>query len=161
MSELIVDASDEGATAALARALAAALLARPTGAVVALNGPLGAGKTRLVRELAAALGVNPDEVASPTFVLLHEYAGARKIFHCDAYRLRSARELWELGVEEMFDSVAIVLIEWAERVADALPAEYLEVRIEVTGDTSRRFKLRAIGTGYDAAIAALRQAQLE
>lgn len=161
MSELIVEASHERATAALARALAAALVARPVGAVVALNGPLGAGKTRLVSELAAALGVNPDEVASPTFVLLHEYAGLRPIFHCDAYRLRSARELWELGVEEMFESAAIVLIEWAERVTDALPAEHLEVRIEVTGDTSRRFNLRAIGASYDAAIDALRQANLE
>ena len=156
MSDLIVEAVDEAATAALARALAAALATRPGGAVVALNGPLGAGKTSLVRELAAALGVNPDEVASPTFVLLHEYAGARPIFHCDAYRLRSARELWELGVEEMFDSEAIVLIEWADRVADALPAEYLEVRIEVTGDSSRRFNLRATGASYDAVIDALR-----
>ena len=156
MSVLVVEAADDRATAALARALAAALVARPAGAVVALNGPLGAGKTRFVRELAAALGVNPDEVASPTFVLLHEYAGVRPIFHCDAYRLRSARELWELGVEEMFDSEAIVLIEWADRVADALPADYLEVRIEVIGDTSRRFTLRAIGDTYNAAIDALR-----
>ena len=156
MSVLVVEAADDRATAALSRALAGALVARPAGAVVALNGPLGAGKTRFVRELAAALGVNPDEVASPTFVLLHEYAGVRPIFHCDAYRLRSARELWELGVEEMFDSEAIVLIEWADRVADALPADYLEVRIEVIGDTSRRFTLRAIGASYEGVIDALR-----
>ena len=161
MSELIVAAADEAATAALARALTAALVARPVGAVVALNGPFGAGKTRFVRELAAALGVNPDEVASPTFVLLHEYAGVRPIFHCDAYRLRSVRELWELGVEEMFDSAAIVLIEWADRVAEALPADYLEVCIEVTGDTSRRFTLRAIGESYNAVIDALRQSQTQ
>ena len=161
MSVLVVEAADERATAALARALTAALVARPVGAVVALNGPLGAGKTRFVRELAAALGVNPDEVASPTFVLLHEYAGVRPIFHCDAYRLRSVRELWELGVEEMFDSAAIVLIEWADRVAEALPADYREVCIEVTGDTSRRFTLRAIGESYNAVIDALRQSQTQ
>ena len=161
MSVLVVEAADDRATAALARALAGALVARPAGAVVALNGPLGAGKTRFVRELAAALGVNPDEVASPTFVLLHEYAGVRPIFHCDAYRLRSVRELWELGVEEMFDSAAIVLIEWADRVAEALPADYLEVCIEVTGDTSRRFTLRAIGESYNAVIDALRQSQTQ
>jgi len=157
MSEVILDAVDEWATATLAQAVAAALVVRTAGAVVALNGPLGAGKTRFVRELAVALGVNPDEVASPTFVLLHEYAGARTIYHCDAYRLRSARELWELGAEEWFDSAVIVLIEWADRVVDALPAEYLEVRIEVTGDTSRRFNLRAVGVSYDAVIDALRQ----
>jgi tRNA threonylcarbamoyladenosine biosynthesis protein TsaE len=157
MSELVVDVVDETGTAGLAKSLAAALIDRPNGAVIALCGPLGAGKTRFVRALAAALGVNPDEVASPTFVLLHEYAGTRPIYHCDAYRLRSARELWELGIEELFASEAITLIEWADRVADALPAEYLEVRIEVTGDTSRRFLLRALGAEYETVIDALRR----
>ncbi|MBX9791190.1 MAG: tRNA (adenosine(37)-N6)-threonylcarbamoyltransferase complex ATPase subunit type 1 TsaE [Pirellulales bacterium] len=157
MSELVVDVVDEAGTARLAQSLAAALIL-PRGSVISLCGPLGAGKTRLVRALAAALGVNPDEVASPTFVLLHEYAGTRPIYHCDAYRLRSARELWELGIEEMFAAEAITLIEWADRVADALPAEYLEVRIEVTGDTSRRFTLRAIGAVYESVIDTLRRA---
>ncbi|MGD9647161.1 MAG: tRNA (adenosine(37)-N6)-threonylcarbamoyltransferase complex ATPase subunit type 1 TsaE [Pirellulales bacterium] len=155
MSELVVDLADEAATAALAQRLAQALLSRDSGAVIALCGPLGAGKTRFVRELAATLGVNRSEVASPTFVLVHEYVGARPIFHCDAYRLRSAAELWELGAEEWYASPALVLIEWADRVREALPAEYLEVQIEVTGETSRRFILRAIGLGYAETLDAL------
>ncbi len=156
MSEFIVEVADETGTAALAQTLARALSSRSAGTVIALCGPLGAGKTRFVRELAAVLGVNPSEVASPTFVLLHEYRGQRLIYHCDAYRLQSARELWELGAEEWYESQAVVLIEWADRVVEALPAEYLELRIEVTCETARRFNIRAVGPSYGRLIDALR-----
>ncbi len=91
------------------------------GDVVALCGPLGAGKTLLTQGIAAGLGVPPDEpVVSPTFVLARQYAGRVALFHLDAYRLSSVAELWGLGFEEMLAGGAVV-VEWAERVAPAIP----------------------------------------
>lgn len=124
----------------LAAALAETL---PPGTVVALHGTLGAGKTRLVRGLAAAYGVPADEVVSPTFVLCQEYQGRRTLYHFDAYRLRDEDEFLELGPEEYFESAGITLIEWAERVARGLPEERLEICIEATGETSRAFIIAA------------------
>jgi tRNA threonylcarbamoyladenosine biosynthesis protein TsaE len=111
----------------------------PPGTVVALIGTLGAGKTRLVQAVAAALGIPRDAVTSPTFVLVNEYRQGRvPIFHFDTYRLKDDDEFLALGPEEYFDSAGITFVEWADRVADLLPASRLEVAIEVTGDCSRR-----------------------
>ncbi len=117
----------------------------PDGAVVALHGTLGAGKTQLVRGLAAACGIPADDVVSPTFVLCQEYHGRRTLYHFDAYRLRDDDEFLELGPEEYFDSPGVTLIEWAERVADCLPEERLEIHIEPTGETEREFRITAYG----------------
>ena len=95
--------------------------AAPDRAVVGLNGPLGAGKTRLVQAVADASGVDRRTVTSPTFVLVQEYHGTRTIYHADAYRLADADEFWQLGLDERFDEPALVFIEWADRVAE-LPA---------------------------------------
>jgi tRNA threonylcarbamoyladenosine biosynthesis protein TsaE len=141
-----LSAGDEAETEELGRALGQALAA---GGVVALIGPLGAGKTRLVQAIAAALGVDRREVNSPTFVLIQEYAAARPIFHCDTYRLRRPDEFLDLGVDEMFQAGGIALIEWADRVGPLLPSDRLEVEIAVTGPTSRRF--RVIGRGPQSA----------
>ena len=131
-------ADDEAATERLGRALAAVL---PPGTVVALIGTLGAGKTRLVQAFAAAHGVPRDEATSPTFVLVNEYRGRLPIYHIDAYRLRDEDEFRELGPEEYFESAGVTFIEWADRVADCLPAERLEIRCEATGETARRFTI--------------------
>jgi tRNA threonylcarbamoyladenosine biosynthesis protein TsaE len=155
MSKFVFEAADEGATDRFGAALAAVL---PAGSVVALLGTLGAGKTRLVQAIAAAYGVSRAEVVSPTFVLCQEYHGSRVINHLDAYRLRDVDELRELGIEELLASEAITIIEWADRVADALPDEFLEVTIEVTGQTARRFAVRAAGAGYESVIAELARA---
>lgn len=128
-------------------ALLAELL--PAGTVVALSGTLGAGKTRLVQALAAACGINRDEVVSPTFVLCQQYAGRRTIYHLDAYRLHDEDEFRELGTDEMFDSGALVVIEWAEKVAAALPAEYVAIEIRVTGAESREFAIATVGPTLD------------
>jgi tRNA threonylcarbamoyladenosine biosynthesis protein TsaE len=144
---------DEQGTARFGQALAAVL---PERAVIALNGPLGAGKTRLVQGLAEALGVDRREVVSPTFVLVQEYRGRKPVFHFDAYRLRNDEEFWALGPEEYFSAPGVVIIEWAERVAGCLPAERLEIEIEVAGPTERRFHCRAIGPAYEAALDGLR-----
>ena len=115
----------------------------PPGTVVALIGTLGAGKTRLVQAVAAALGVPTGNVTSPTFVLVNEYTGGRMpIYHFDTYRLKDEDEFLELGPGEYFDSNGLVFIEWADRVAELLPDGRLEVQIEVTGDTERRISVR-------------------
>jgi tRNA threonylcarbamoyladenosine biosynthesis protein TsaE len=132
--------NNEGDTERLGAALAEVL---PGGTVVALVGTLGAGKTRLVQAYAAALGVPRDAATSPTFVLVNEYQGRLPIYHIDAYRLRDEDEFLELGPEEYFDSAGVTFIEWADRVADCLPAERIEIECEATGETSRQFTIRA------------------
>ena len=93
----------------------------------------------MIQAIAAAAGVDPQLVVSPTFVLIHEYAGRVPIYHCDAYRLRDADEFLRLGADEYFGAGGWTLIEWADRVPSALPADRLEIRIEPTGPTVRRF----------------------
>src|ERR1700730_7290831 len=105
------------------------------GAVVALVGPLGAGKTFLVRAIAEGMGIaNSRVVSSPTFVLIQEYPARLPIFHVDAYRLGSAAEFADLGVHEYFESKGVSLVEWADRVENCLPSEHLRVTIEPTGE---------------------------
>jgi tRNA threonylcarbamoyladenosine biosynthesis protein TsaE len=133
-------ANDERDTERLGAALAKVL---PPGTVVALIGTLGAGKTRLVQAVAAAIGNPPGSVTSPTFVLLNEYLGGRlPIYHFDTYRLKDEDEFLALGPDEYFDSNGLVFVEWADRVARLLPDERLEIEIEVTGDTERRISIR-------------------
>ena len=111
------------------RRVAADLAARlPGGAVLALHGDLGAGKTCFVQGLAAALGV-ARAVTSPTYTLVSEYAGARRLVHIDLYRLRGSREALAMGLEEYLSGGGLVAIEWAERAADLLPAGTVHVRI--------------------------------
>ena len=129
------------------------------GGLVALVGTLGAGKTRLVQSIAAALGADRRLVNSPTFVLIQEYEAAVPIYHCDTYRLRNVGEFLDLGIDEMLDPQdcpAVCLIEWADRVAAVLPPDHLRIEIDVTGPTSRRFTIRS-GGGRPATI--LRTAQ--
>lgn len=133
------DSFHEADTERLGRALAEAL---PPGAVVALIGTLGAGKTRLVQAVATALGVPVCDVTSPTFMLVNEYRGGRRpVYHFDTYRLKDDDEFLELGPEEYFDSDGISLVEWADRVAGLLPRERLEITIEVTGEAHRQITL--------------------
>lgn len=108
------------------------------GLVVALIGPLGAGKTTFVKGVAAGAGVvNPDSVSSPTFVLIHEYSGRLPIAHFDAYRMKSSDEFGDLGPEEYF-STCLCLIEWADRVEAWLPPNHWRVTFEPLGGDARR-----------------------
>ena len=133
-------AHNEHDTDRLGAALASAL---PPGTVVALIGTLGAGKTRLVQAVAAAVGVPRANVTSPTFVLVNEYTGGRlPIYHFDTYRLKDDDEFLNLGPDEYFDSSGLTFVEWADRVANLLPTERLEISIEVTSETTRRFSIR-------------------
>jgi tRNA threonylcarbamoyladenosine biosynthesis protein TsaE len=152
MNTLIYEANDEAATDTLGAALAEVL---PPGTTVALCGTLGAGKTRLVQALAAALGIDRRDVVSPTFVLAHEHHGRRTLHHIDAYRLRDEDEFLALGPEEYFESDGITLIEWADRVDNCLPSSYLKIEVEVTGETSRKFTLTAVGDSFPLILNAL------
>ena len=152
MQEYVYFSESLADTDRLGAALAGAL---PDGAVVALCGTLGAGKTRLVQALADACGIDRSEVVSPTFVLCHEHAGNRALYHFDVYRLSGDEEFQRLGPQEYFSAGGITLIEWAEKVTTSLPDERLEIVIEVTGEMSRRFTLRAGGQELESALAAL------
>mgnify|MGYP002526016666 CR=1 FL=1 len=134
--------NDEADTIRLGETLAAAL---QPGCVVALTGSLGAGKTRLVQAIAAALGVDRDDVTSPTFVLIQEYEAAIPIFHFDAYRLRDSDQFLELGADELMASQGICLIEWADRVHDVLPDDLLRIEIAIEGPARRVFRLSGSG----------------
>lgn len=149
MSPFVFEAASEADTDRLGAALAAAL---PPGTTIALSGTLGAGKTRLVQAIAAACGIDRQEVVSPTFVLCQRYQGNRTIYHLDAYRLRDDDEFRELGPEEFFESDGLTIVEWADKVADCLPDERIEIEIEVTGATSRQFVVRGIGERLSKAI---------
>jgi tRNA threonylcarbamoyladenosine biosynthesis protein TsaE len=153
MVRFTYDAQNEAATAALGAALAEAL---PNGSVVALSGTLGAGKTRLVQAVAEASGVDRRDVVSPTFVLVHEYHGRRPIYHLDAYRLRDEDEFLDLGPEEYFETDGLTLLEWADRVPGCLPAERIEIHVEVAGPESRRFQIAGLGTRYAAVVEQLK-----
>ena len=108
------------------------------GAVVALVGQLGAGKTLLVRAVAEGLGIaNADVVSSPTFVLIQEYDARLPIYHFDAYWLRGEREFLDLGVDEYFASDGVCLVEWADKVAGVLPAEHLRIEIVIIAEAAR------------------------
>lgn len=144
--------SSEAQTDLLGSRLAAAL---ETGAVVALIGNLGSGKTRLVRAVAEALEVERQEVASPTFVLVHEYEGRFPIYHFDAYRLETAGEFLNLGADEYMHSDGVCFIEWADRIATILPADHLCVTIAVTGETTREFQFFAAGPKSSRIVARL------
>jgi tRNA threonylcarbamoyladenosine biosynthesis protein TsaE len=113
------------------------------GTVIALSGDLGAGKTRLVQGLARGLGVDPREVSSPTFVLCHVYDGNHRLLHVDAYRLKSAAEFEELGVLEQLAMGAVLVVEWGEKIAAALPESRIEIDLEEISPTSRRIQISA------------------
>lgn len=118
------------------------------GDVVAITGELGAGKTALVQGLARGLGC-ADRVTSPTFTIVNEYGDGR-LFHVDFYRLDRREELDHIGFDDYFARGGVIVVEWADRFPEALPAERLDVRIEVAGEDERRFHFG----GARAALAA-------
>lgn len=151
-ASLTIDLPDLAATTALGRRLGQRLFA---GAVVALVGPLGAGKTHLVRALAEGLGVADSRcVTSPTFVLIQEYPGRLPIYHFDTYRLAGEAAFAELGAGEYLEGDGVCLVEWADRVPGCLPADHLRVELELTGPTSRRARLEATGPRHAVLVEA-------
>jgi tRNA threonylcarbamoyladenosine biosynthesis protein TsaE len=107
--------------------------------LVLLVGDLGAGKTTLAKGIVSGLGAAPaDDVSSPTFTLIHEYGSRPKVYHIDLYRLDRIPELETLGLSDLWDQQAIVLIEWGEKFSRELPAERTEIHLEYGQDDERR-----------------------
>src|SRR5690349_11668024 len=143
-------------TRALGRALG--LAARP-GTFLALVGPLGAGKTLLTKGVADGLGVT-SVVNSPTFVLMNEHAGRLRLFHVDAYRLGDPEEAFAAGLLDERQLAGVTVVEWADRLADWLPPERLEIELlpEAGADEHRILRWSASGADAVELAAALRGA---
>ena len=122
------------------------------GETIALYGPLGAGKTALVRGIAQGLGASPTAVTSPTFVVIHEYQGRLPLAHMDLYRIRSLRELESIGVMEYFSGQTVTAIEWADKGLALLPQDRIEITLSHRAAQSRTIQLRATGPTSDDAL---------
>jgi tRNA threonylcarbamoyladenosine biosynthesis protein TsaE len=116
----------------------------PRRMVVLLIGNLGAGKTALAKGIVSGLGAaEPEDVSSPTFTLIHEY-GKGRVFHIDLYRLDRAEQVATLGLDEIFDREAVVLIEWGERFPELMPKDRIEIRLETTAEDARLIEIKRL-----------------
>lgn len=150
MIEAVTTSADD--TRRLAASLAAVLTADD---VLLLAGELGAGKTAFAQGLGSGLGVT-DRITSPTFTIAQEYAGRLTMHHVDVYRLDSMHEALDIGLSEIVDEGSVVVIEWGDVVAPALPPDYLEVRLSFgAGDDDRRLSFRLVGPRWSEREAAM------
>lgn len=140
----------EEETQALGRMLVRTL---PVPSFIALYGDLGAGKTALVRGMGEEAGT--AEVRSPTFTIVHEYETITRLIHFDAYRLSDADELFAIGFDEYLAQDALIVLEWAERVPEALPQERLEIHLAGSGDEPRTLEMIPFGERYESVVEAL------
>jgi tRNA threonylcarbamoyladenosine biosynthesis protein TsaE len=139
------ETSGPGETEAWGRDLAAAL---EPGDVVLLSGELGAGKTCLVKGIAAGLGIDPRTVHSPTFIMVNRYPGSVDLNHVDLYRLEEGEDFSDLSLDELFAGDGITVVEWSERLPDAArPTPRLEILLEPTGENRRRITPRPVRPG--------------
>lgn len=145
-SRVTLRMNDEQDTESLALVLASLC---EKGTVIALDGDLGAGKTRLSQAIARGLGVQ-GIVNSPTFTIIKEYEGDRlPLYHMDVYRI-NLHEAAELGLEEYWEGDGVSIVEWASIIAELLPVERLHIRIETAGNTSRIVHIDGFGPTYEA-----------
>ncbi len=140
-----IDSHSVEETLAIGRRIGGVLAA---GDCLALVGPLGSGKTHLVKGIATGLGVADERIVnSPTFVLVNEYDGRLHVCHLDAYRLPDAAALLALGFEEMCDGPNVVLIEWADRVRDEVPDRAVWIKLTTLAERDRRLDIRPGSAG--------------
>jgi len=149
---LAVRTESPSETASLAERLGRRLTG---GETIALSGPLGAGKTWFVKGLARGLDIDPRDVTSPTFLVIHQLSGRLALFHLDAYRTAGAADLAEMGAGDLFRSDSVVVLEWAERAEGLLPADRLDLSITVDGEESRVLAFRPRGPRHAALLAGL------
>lgn len=121
-------------------AAAVAETSRP-GDVFCLRGELGAGKTHFVKGFAEALGVERDEVSSPTFTLIHEYDGKLPVYHFDCYRLENMEEALEIGAEEYLYGTGVCLIEWPDRIEPLIPENAVDIEIKTIAPDEREITI--------------------
>lgn len=117
------------------------------GEVIALCGPLGAGKTHLIKGIVAGLGAEDaaSEVTSPTFVLVNEYSGRLEIYHIDAYRLDSIAQFEQIGFDDYCHPGSVVLIEWADKIEQALAGiNYIKIELSHLGPTARTIRITSV-----------------
>lgn len=111
------------------------------GDVICLHGELGAGKTQLVKGIASFFGINPSEVTSPTFTLIHEYPGILPVYHFDFYRLKNEKEALEIGSEEYFYGEGVSIIEWPDKIKGLIPNDALHVYLTHAGEQKREIRI--------------------
>ncbi len=129
-------------TLAFGRKLAA--LVEPP-CLVLMEGELGSGKTVLTKGIVTGLGAAPEsEVTSPTFALVHEYSGAKHVYHLDLYRVEGPRDLATLGLDEMLSQEATVIVEWGEKLGPHLPLPRVEINLEHRGENDRRIMVEEV-----------------
>ena len=152
MSEVVVRTDGREATQAVGEALAG--LIQP-GDLVLLSGEMGAGKTALTQGLGRGLGVT-DRITSPTFTIAHQYAGRLTVHHLDVYRLEHLNEALDVGLGEILDEGALVVIEWGDAILPVLPRDFLEVRLAFgDGDDDRELRFQPVGSRWAARQGAL------
>ena len=123
--------------------------------LVILEGELGSGKTTLAKGIVAGLGAAREEaVSSPTFTLVHEYGNANKVYHVDLYRIEDAGDLATLGLEEIMNEKAVVLVEWGERFSKIFPAPDFHIKLEHLGLEDRRITVKAAKSASSRPVAA-------
>ena len=155
-ADLTVQSSSPADTAAIAAAIADVLVPND---VLVLGGDLGAGKTTFTKALGAALGID-EPITSPTFTLAQQYEGGRLVVHhLDVYRIDQIEEVIDLALPELFESGGVVVIEWGDTIAPALPSSYALVSFGFgDGDDDRTLSLTAVGTAWGARTARLNEA---
>ncbi|PKN33343.1 MAG: tRNA (adenosine(37)-N6)-threonylcarbamoyltransferase complex ATPase subunit type 1 TsaE [Deltaproteobacteria bacterium HGW-Deltaproteobacteria-19] len=138
---LVLETKNADVTRALGRLLGTVLKA---GDVVALTGELGAGKTCLTQGIAEGLGISGEyRITSPTFTLVNEYPGRLTLYHVDVYRLAGQTDLYDLGFDEFSEGQGVVVIEWAEKIREAVPEGALWIFLSYVDDATRRIEIAA------------------
>ncbi|HYA93194.1 MAG TPA: tRNA (adenosine(37)-N6)-threonylcarbamoyltransferase complex ATPase subunit type 1 TsaE [Thermodesulfobacteriota bacterium] len=144
--KVVIQSKSASETVRLGRNIGSHLL---PGDVVALVGELGAGKTQLIKGLAAGVGIrNPTYISSPSFTLINEYPGKITFYHIDLFRLGKENEAEELGLEDYIQGKGITAIEWADKIPSLLPKELLLIRIAYTGRNTRSLEIWGKGKRY-------------
>ena len=118
------------------------------GSVIAMFGGMGMGKTAFTRGLAEGLGIDPKNVSSPTFAIVHEYIGKRTLYHFDMYRIESWDDLYSTGFFDYLDSGGVIAVEWSENIENALPDRYIKIAFEKGENDNDRIITVDGGNGF-------------